>query len=68
MTLAYFPLRMGAFLGMTEVNECNSWRVVDGRWLVYLSRLGRTLRAVNTSESLLAVQWEYNWIDEIDSD
>jgi hypothetical protein len=37
-----------------------------GRWsMVGLSRLGRRLEAVNSSESLLAVQWEYNCINEV---
>ena len=36
-----------------------------GRWsTVTLSRLG----AVNSSESLITLQWKYNWIDEVDSD
>ena len=41
----------------------------SGRWLmVALSRLGRRLEEVNSSESLITLQWEYNWIDDVDSD
>ena len=31
-------------------------------------QLGWGLGAVNSSESLIILQWEYNWIDEADSD
>ena len=36
-----------------------------GRWsVVALSRLGD----VNSSEPVITVHWEYNWIDEVDID
>jgi hypothetical protein len=53
MTCACFPLRMGGFLGMTRVNEWNSCRVVDGRWLVYRDLVGDSERSTHPNRCSL---------------
>ena len=51
------------FLSMTEVNEWNSWRVVDGRWSTCFvggrDSIGDFERSTHLNRCSL--NWEYNW-------